>query len=167
MFHGAFYLTNAVGKRWIENGRRGAVISIVSTWVWTGSPFVTAASMSQAGIAAMTQGLAVEWGPKGVRLNAIAPGAFASEDGRGDRAAGNVMATDAIPMGRSGDHRELANLAVFLLSDECAYLTGEVIAIDGGQWLNGAGTFTRYGNLSDEDWKQIRNQSWKGTTQKK
>jgi len=145
VMHGAFYVTNAVGKRWIASGRKGSIVSVVATYVWTGSAFVTPTSMSKAGIAAMTQGLAVEWGPKGIRVNAMALGT-----------GGGSIDTDAIPMRRNSEPGELANLAVFLLSDRCAYLTGEIIAIDGGQWLNGAGTFTRHANMPDEDWKALR-----------
>lgn len=169
VFHGTFYMTNAVAKRWIAEERRGSILSIVATWVWTGSPFVTPSSMSKAGVAAMTKGLAVEWGPKGIRLNAIAPGPFPVEGSvarGGWGTAGGTLATDRIPARRNGQHAELANLATFLLSDGADYVTGEVIAIDGGQWLNGAGTFARYANLTDEDWRLIRNQSWKGADKK-
>ncbi|MEA2680342.1 MAG: hypothetical protein QOK03_2064 [Candidatus Binataceae bacterium] len=166
VLHGTFYVTNAVGKRWIAGGHKGTVLSIVATWVWTGSPFVTPSSMSKAGVAAMTKGLAVEWGPKGIRLNAIAPGPFRVENSvtRGSWSmAGGTLATDKIPMRRNGDRAELANLAVFLLSDQCAYINGQVIALDGGQWLNNPGTFARYSNLNDDDWKQLRTQSWKNS----
>ncbi|MEA2680343.1 MAG: hypothetical protein QOK03_2065 [Candidatus Binataceae bacterium] len=155
VMHGTFYVTNAVGKRWIASGRKGSVVSIVATYVWTGSAFVTPSSMSKAGVAAMTQGLAVEWGPKGIRVNAMALGT-----------GGGSIETDAIPMRRNSEPGELANMAVFLLSDQCAYLTGEVIAIDGGQWLNGAGTFTRHANMADEDWKALRKQPTKGSGEK-
>jgi len=162
VLHGTFYVTNAIGKRWIASGHEGTVLSILATWVWTGSPFVTPSSMSKAGIAAMTKGLAVEWGPKGIRLNAIAPGPFRVENSvvRGSWSmAGGTLATDKIPMRRNGDRTELADLAVFLLSDKCAYINGAVIAIDGGQWLNNPGTYARYSNLTDGDWKQLRTQS--------
>jgi NAD(P)-dependent dehydrogenase (short-subunit alcohol dehydrogenase family) len=165
VLHGTFYVTSSVGKRWIAEGLKGSIVSLVSTWVWTGSPFVTASSMSKAGIAAMTQGLSVEWGPKGVRLNAVAPGAFS--DGTTASSGSSDMETDGVPMGRAGRPDELANLAVFLLSDACAYVTGEVIAIDGGQWLNAAGTFNRYSNIGDDDWKALKGQSWKGAPAKK
>jgi len=155
VMHGTFYVTSAVGRRWIANGRKGSVVSIVATYVWTGSAFVTPSSMSRAGVAAMTQGLAVEWGPKGIRVNAMALGT-----------GGGSIETDAIPMRRNSEPGELANMAVFLLSDQCAYLTGEVIAIDGGQWLNGAGTFTRHANMADEDWKALRKQATRGSVEK-
>jgi len=159
VLHGTFYTTNAVGKRWLAEGRGGSVLSILTTWVWTGSPYVTPSAMSKAGVAAMTKGLAVEWGPRGIRLNAIAPGPFPTEGAwarLSPGSASNTRANDTIPMRRVGEHSELANFAAFLLADEVAYITGEVIAIDGGQWLNGAGTFARLSSLTDEDWKQIR-----------
>ena len=159
VLHGTFYVTNACGKRWIAQGHKGSVISILTTWVHTGSPYVTPSAMSKAGVAAMTRGLAVEWGPKGIRLNAIAPGPFPTEGAWArlsatPNSAGGTI--DSIPMRRVGEHSELANLAVFLLADECAYINGEIIAIDGGQWLNGAGTFGRLADLKDEDWVAIR-----------
>ncbi|WP_341702421.1 SDR family oxidoreductase [Ferrovibrio sp.] len=159
VLHGSFYVTQATGKRWIAAGRGGSVVSIVTTWVWTGSAFVIPSAMSKAGIAAMTQSLAVEWGPKGIRLNAIAPGPFPTE-GMTKRLAPTEelerRMIGAIPMRRVGNLEELANLAAFLLADDVGYITGEVIAIDGGQWLNGAGGFGALTELSDADWQQIR-----------
>jgi NAD(P)-dependent dehydrogenase (short-subunit alcohol dehydrogenase family) len=162
VLHGTFYVTSSVGKRWIAEGLPGSILSIVATWVWTGSPFTAPSSMSKAGVAAMTKGLAQEWGPKGIRLNAIAPGPFPVEGSvaRGSwGTAGGTLATDRIPLRRNGKRPELAELAVFLMSDACAYLTGEVIAIDGGQWLNGAGTMSRFSNLNDQDWDQLSRQA--------
>lgn len=159
VLHGSFYVTQAVGKRWIGEQRGGSIISIVTTWVWTGSAFVVPSAMSKAGIAAMTQSLAVEWGPKGIRLNAIAPGPFPTEGMTKRLAPTETLEKrmiSAIPMRRVGNLPELANLAAFLMSDEVGYITGEVIAIDGGQWLNGAGGFGALTELSDSDWLQIR-----------
>jgi NAD(P)-dependent dehydrogenase (short-subunit alcohol dehydrogenase family) len=159
VFHGSFYVTHACGKRWIAGGHKASVISIVTTWVWTGSAFVVPSAMSKAGITAMTQSLAVEWGPKGIRLNAIAPGPFPTE-GMTKRLAPTPelekRQLSAIPMRRVGELPELANFAAFLMADEVSYINGEVIAIDGGQWLNGAGTFGRMSELSDDDWAEIR-----------
>lgn len=159
VLHGSFYVTQAVGKRWIAAKRGGSVVSIVTTWVWTGSAFVVPSAMSKAGIAAMTQSLAVEWGPKGIRLNAIAPGPFPTE-GMTKRLAPTEALEKrmigAIPMRRVGNLPELANLAAFLLADDVGYLTGEVIAIDGGQWLNSAGGFGALTDLSADEWQDIR-----------
>lgn len=159
VFHGTFYVTHACGRRWLGAGAKGSVVSIVTTWIDTGSPFVVPSAMSKAGVAAMTRSLAVEWGGRGIRLNAIAPGPFPTK-GAWDR----LMPTDkisgddtaSIPMGRQGEHHELANLATFLLADQCAYINGEVVTIDGGQSLNGAGTFARLSALDDADWEGVR-----------
>ena len=160
VFHGTFYMTNAVGKRWIAEGRKGSVLSILTTWVWTGSPFVVPSAMSKAGVAVMTQSLAVEWGRYGIRLNAIAPGPFPTEgawarlspgqstDGEGSR--------EGIPMGRVGEMDELKNLATFLMGDGCEYLTGQTIAIDGAGYSAGGGNFSRLSKLSDDDWAKMR-----------
>ena len=159
VLHGTFYVTTACGRRWLAEARPASVLSIVVTWVWTGSPYVVPSAMSKAGVAAMTQSLAVEWGPRGIRLNAIAPGPFPTKGAwerlmpRPDLAKDHA---EAIPLGRVGEMPELANLAAFLLADECAYVNGEVIAIDGGQWLNSAGTFANLKGLDDDDWGQIR-----------
>jgi len=159
VLHGSFYVTQAVGKRWIAEKRGGSIVSIVTTWVWTGSAFVVPSAMSKAGIAAMTQSLAVEWGPKGIRLNAIAPGPFPTE-GMTKRLAPTEklekQMIGAIPMRRVGRMSELANLAAFLLSDEVGYVSGEVIAIDGAQWLNTAGGFGGLTELNDAEWQEIR-----------
>jgi NAD(P)-dependent dehydrogenase (short-subunit alcohol dehydrogenase family) len=159
VLHGTFYVTNACGKRWIAGGDPGSVISIVTTWVWTGSPFVIPSAMSKAGIAAMTKSLAVEWGAHGIRLNAIAPGPFPTEGAWARLSPTDEMALDytkSIPLGRPGKPIELANLASFLLADQCAYITGAIIPIDGGQYLNSAGTFARMRDLGDQDWDDIR-----------
>lgn len=160
--HGTFNTTVAAGKRWIAGGHRGNILSIVTTWVWTGSPFVVPSAMSKAGVAAMTQSLAVEWGPKGIRANAVAPGPFPTK-GAWERLMpeplqkklGGGNGTSEIPLRRVGEHRELANLAIFLMSDACDYLTGEVIAIDGGQWLASGGNFHAFTRLEDSDWEMI------------
>jgi NAD(P)-dependent dehydrogenase (short-subunit alcohol dehydrogenase family) len=159
VFHGTFYATLACGKRWIAENRRASVLSILVTWIWSGSPFVVPSAMAKAGIAAMTQSLAAEWGPKGIRLNAIAPGAFPTE-GAGLRlsplpglAERNL---DGIPLGRAGRHDELANLAAFLLADDVAYINGEIVTIDGGRWLNNAGAFGNLASLTKADWEEIR-----------
>ncbi|MGE0152902.1 MAG: SDR family oxidoreductase [Reyranellaceae bacterium] len=158
VFHGTFYMTNAVGRRWIAEGRKGSVLSILTTWVWTGSPFVVPSAMSKAGVAVMTQSLAVEWGHYGIRLNAIAPGPFPTE---GAWARLNPNGNDRewaarIPMGRVGKHSELANMAAFLMADEVEYITGEVIAIDGAQGIMGSGTFSNLLKMTESDWQKAR-----------
>jgi NAD(P)-dependent dehydrogenase (short-subunit alcohol dehydrogenase family) len=163
--HGTFNTTVAAGKRWIEGGHKGSILSIVTTWVWVGGPFTVPSAMSKAGVAAMTQSLAVEWGPKGIRANAIAPGPFPTK-GAWDRlmpkpamdkiGGANSLEGAGIPLRRLGEHQELANLAAFLMSDGCEYLTGAVIPLDGGQWLSSAGNFHVLGRLDDNDWAAIR-----------
>ena len=167
VLHGTFYMTNACGKRWIAEQRKASVISILTTWVWTGSPFVVPSAMSKAGVAVMTQSLAVEWGRHGIRLNAIAPGPFPTE---GAWARLNPMKEDSFgengddryktrnPMGRVGRPNELANMAAFLMSDEVSYINGEVIAIDGGMGIMGNGTFSNMMAYSEDDWHRIREQ---------
>lgn len=162
VLHGTFYVTNACGKRWIAEQRKASVISILTTWVWTGSPFVVPSAMSKAGVAVMTQSLAVEWGRHGIRLNAIAPGPFPTE---GAWARLNPMKDSdddrykaRNPMGRVGRPSELANMAAFLMSDEVAYINGEVIAIDGGMGIMGNGTFSNMMSYGEDDWRRIREQ---------
>ena len=161
VFHGTFYVTHSVGKRWIELNHPGSIISILATWVWTGSPYVVPSAMSKTGLHAMTQSLAAEWGKYKIRVNAIAPGPFPTK-GAWDRLnpksdGDNSMAEGTIPLGRVGKMSELQNLASFLMSDGCNYLTGQTIAIDGAQYLTGGGTFSGLSKLTDENWDEIRN----------
>ena len=160
---GTFNTTVAAGKRWIEGGLRGSIVSIVTTWVWTGGPFTVPSAMSKAGVAAMTMSLAQEWGPKGIRANAIAPGPFPTK-GAWERLmpeplmkkTGAGTGAGTIPLRRMGEHVELSNLAVFLLSGQCDYLTGAVIPIDGGQWLASGGNFHSLSALDRDDWSMIK-----------
>ncbi len=161
VFHGTFYVTHAVGKRWIAGGTKGSVITIVVTWVHTGSPYVVPSAMSKAGLHVMTKSLAVEWGRYGIRLNAIAPGPFPTEgatkrlrpDGSGFDDAAKLN-----PMRRVGRMEELQNLATFLMAEGCEWLTGETIALDGAGYLaTGSGAyFTQLDKLSDADWERMR-----------
>jgi NAD(P)-dependent dehydrogenase (short-subunit alcohol dehydrogenase family) len=160
VFHGTFYVTQAVGKRWIKGGDKGSVISIVVTWVWTGSPFVVPSAMSKAGIHAMTQSLAVEWGRHGIRLNAIAPGIFPTEGAtkrlNPGKDANSRDISEANPMRRHGKMPELQNLATFLMADGCEYLTGQTIAIDGAGWQSNGGSFSEYLKWGDAEWSEAR-----------
>ncbi|MGE0552137.1 MAG: SDR family oxidoreductase [Gemmatimonadales bacterium] len=159
VLHGTFYVTHSVGKRWIAGGHKGSVVSIVVTWIWTGSPFVVPSAMAKAGVHVMTRSLAVEWGRYGIRLNAIAPGTFPTEgmlkrlapDG-GER----MESANANPMGRHGEIHELQNLATFLLADGCEWLTGQTIALDGGGHLLNAGSFGELLAWGDEEWRRAR-----------
>jgi NAD(P)-dependent dehydrogenase (short-subunit alcohol dehydrogenase family) len=161
VFHGTFYVTQAVGKRWIEGKHKGSVISILVTWVHTGSPYVVPSAMSKAGLHVMTKSLAVEWGRFGIRLNAIAPGPFPTE-GASKRlrpgSGGFEDTTQMNPMKRIGRMDELQNLATFLMADGCEWLTGETIGLDGGGYLaSGSGAyFAQLDKMSDADWDKAR-----------
>jgi NAD(P)-dependent dehydrogenase (short-subunit alcohol dehydrogenase family) len=160
VFHGTFYVTHAVGKRWIEGGHPGTVLSILVTWVHTGSPYVVPSAMSKAGLHVMTKSLAVEWGRHRIRLNAIAPGPFPTEgaEKRLRPGGGFSKSSDLNPMRRVGQMPELQNLATFLMADGCEWLTGETIAVDGGGYLatGSGGYFTELDKLSDADWEKMR-----------
>ncbi|MPZ10997.1 MAG: SDR family oxidoreductase [Kiloniellaceae bacterium] len=159
VMHGTAYVTLACGKRWLAETHPGNVLSIVATYAETGSPYVVPSAMAKAGVLAMTRSLAVEWGGRGIRLNAIAPGPFPTE-GAWARLVPNEAMDRAwmnkIPLGRVGEHRELADLAAFLLADGSAYINGEVVVIDGGEWLKGAGQFSLMEALSEEDWAAMK-----------
>lgn len=159
--HGSLYCTLAVGKRWIEAGREGVVLSMLSTSTITGRAFTVPSAMAKSGLLAMTRSLAVEWGPKGVRLVAIAPGLFPTEGAWArlrpkGRDADKDPAAD-IPLGRVGDHIELANLASYLVSDGAAYINGEMITIDGGYHLRTSGAEDLL-SWSAEQWDALREQ---------
>ncbi len=160
VFHGTFYVTHAVGKRWIAGGHKGSVVSILVTWVHTGSPYVVPSAMSKAGLHVMTKSLAVEWGRFGIRLNAIAPGPFPTEGAAKRLRPGGGFQDSAKlnPMRRVGRMEELQNLATFLMADGCEWLTGETIAIDGGGYLatGSGGYFTELDQLSEADWEKMR-----------
>jgi NAD(P)-dependent dehydrogenase (short-subunit alcohol dehydrogenase family) len=158
---GTFFVTLAAGKRWIAGGLKGSVVSNLVTWVWTGSAFVVPSAMAKTALHAMTMSLAVEWGPYGIRLNATAPGPFPTQSAwekLNPIADSRSSATSAetVPLRRFGQVQELQNLIVFLLSDGCDYLTGQTIAIDGGQHLAGPGTFADLSAMSDAQWRAAR-----------
>ena len=165
VFHGTFYVTNAVGKKWLEQNIKGSIISILATWVWTGSAFTVPSAMSKSGINSMTQSLATEWGKTGVRINAIAPGPFPTEGAwarlspnqdPNETASDSSGAYSQNPMGRVGEMEELGNLATFLMSDGCNYLNGQTIAIDGAEYLTGGTFYRALASMKDEDWEAIR-----------
>ncbi|AVT74474.1 2,4-dienoyl-CoA reductase [Rhodopseudomonas palustris] len=151
--HGAMYCTLGAGRRWIDGGRAGVVLSILSTSTITGRAFTVPSAMAKSAVLAMTKSLAVEWGPKQIRLVAIAPGAFptagATAQLRPDGCAADPA--DRVPLGRVGRHDELANLASFLISDQAGYITGEMVVQDGGTHLRSSGA---------EDLLQWSDQQW-------
>jgi NAD(P)-dependent dehydrogenase (short-subunit alcohol dehydrogenase family) len=159
VMHGTAYVTLACGRRWLAENHPGNVLSIVATYAETGSPYVVPSAMAKAGVLAMTRSLAVEWGGRGIRLNAIAPGPFPTE-GAWSRLVPNEAIDRAwmnkIPLRRVGEHRELADLAAFLLADGSAYINGEVVVIDGGEWLKGAGQFSLMEALGEDDWAAMK-----------
>ena len=162
---GSYYSTLAFGKHWIEQQQKATVLSIVTTYAWTGSAFVVPSAMAKAGVLAMTRSLAVEWAKYGIRFNAIAPGPFPTK-GAWDR----LFPKDAfpehlqerfsdfgnVPLKRVGEHQELANLAAYLMSDFSSYVNGEVVTIDGGEWINGAGEFNHLNAIPNEMWDVIQ-----------
>ena len=158
---GALFATLACGRRWIAQGLPGSVVSMLVTWVWTGSAYVLPSAMAKTAVHAMTQSLAVEWGRYGIRVNAVAPGPFPTESAWEKLAPipkANVGAASAaeVPMGRFGEMPELAHLMTFLQADGCDYLTGQTIGIDGGHHLAAPSTFAALGALTAEDWAQAR-----------
>lgn len=153
---GSYNFTLALGKDWIESKHAGNILSIVTTYAWTGSGYVVPSACAKAGVLAMTRSLAVEWAKYGIRANAIAPGPFPTK-GAWDRLLPGGLKekfdpANKVPIGRVGDHQELANLAAYLVSDYSAYVNGEVITIDGGEWLKGAGEFNQLDQVPEELW---------------
>ncbi|MBC8722669.1 SDR family oxidoreductase [Paraburkholderia sp. 31.1] len=167
VLHGSFYCTIAAGKRWIDAGHPGNVISTVSTPTMTGSAFTVPSAAAKAGILAMTRSLAVEWGPKGIRLNAVAPGLFPTP-GAWEQLypPGSQVEPQerSVPLRRFGDHAELANLYAYLASNGSGYITGDMIVIDGGRWMQGVGgpTFRAMQDWTDEQWDAMRAHARKG-----
>ncbi|MNQ43513.1 putative 2,4-dienoyl-CoA reductase [compost metagenome] len=152
--------TLAFGKHWIDSKQTSAtILNIVTTYAWTGSAYVVPSATAKAGVLAMTRSLAVEWAKYGIRSNAIAPGPFPTK-GAWDRLLPGDLAekfdmAKKVPLKRVGDHQELANLAAYLVSDFSAYINGDVITIDGGEWLKGAGQFNLLEAIPEELWDQL------------
>ncbi|MNH87016.1 putative 2,4-dienoyl-CoA reductase [compost metagenome] len=155
VLHGTFYMTLEVGRRWIEQGHPGTMLNIVTTYASTGSGFVTPSAAAKAGVLALTRSLAVEWAPYGIRQAAIAPGPFPTE-GAWSRLSPTPeleeQMINRVPLRRVGSSGELANLAAYLISDNAGYINGEVVTIDGGEWLQGAGQFNDLRQVTPQQW---------------
>ena len=156
---GTYNCTLAFGKNWIEKKQKATVLNIVTTYAWTGSAFVVPSAAAKAGVLALTRSLAVEWAKYGIRFNAIAPGLFPTKGAWERLMPGDLQnkfdLKKKVPLQRVGDHQELANLAGYLISDFSSYINGEVITIDGGEWLNGAGQFNLLQAIPNEQWDMI------------
>ena len=158
---GGAYCTIAAGRRWIDAGRRGTVLCILTQSALVGAPFTVPSAMAKAGLLSMIRSLAVEWGPKGIRLVGVAPGPFPTE-GAWSRLMPKERHREPIENGialrRVGRHEELADLCSFLVSDNAGFITGEAIVIDGGKWLQGAAGASAFNmqNWSDETWENLR-----------
>lgn len=158
VLNGTFHCTQAVGKVMREN-KSGVILNIVTTYAWTGSGYVVPSACAKAGVLAMTRSLAVEWAKYGIRTVAIAPGPFPTK-GAWSRLAPPGLGiqkkmTNRIPLKRVGEHIELANLATYLISDQAAYINGEVVTIDGGEWLKGAGEMNELEKIPKAAWKLL------------
>jgi NAD(P)-dependent dehydrogenase (short-subunit alcohol dehydrogenase family) len=157
---GTLNVTMACGRRWLQAKHPGLVLNIAATYTATGSAYVVPSAVAKAGVVALTRSLAVEWGDRGIRMNAISPGPIPTEGAFSrllPRPELEKSALQRIPLGRFGTVEELANLAAFLVSDGSSYINGDVITMDGGEWLQGAGEFSALGRqLNDEDWKLFK-----------
>jgi NAD(P)-dependent dehydrogenase (short-subunit alcohol dehydrogenase family) len=157
---GTIHVTTACGRRWLATSHPATVLNISATYAPSGSAYVVPSAVSKAGVNALTRSLAVEWGNRGIRMNAIAPGPIPTEGAFSrllPRPELEQFAKERNPLGRFGTVEELADLAAFLVSDKSGYINGEVIAMDGGEWLQGAGEFTALGRmLQPEDWRAMK-----------
>ncbi|MCB0493370.1 MAG: SDR family oxidoreductase [Cyclobacteriaceae bacterium] len=156
---GTYYFTLAAGKNWIAKKQPGTFLNIVTTYAWTGSGYVVPSACSKAGVLALTRSLAVEWAKYNIRSNAIAPGPFPTEGAWSRLLPGDLVKkfdpAERIPLKRVGEHTELANLAAYLMSDFSAYINGEVITIDGGEWLRNGGEFSHLEHIPETMWDQL------------
>lgn len=163
---GTYYMTLAAGKNWINNKQSGVFLNIVTTYAWTGSGYVVPSACGKAGVLALTRSLAVEWAKYNIRCNAIAPGPFPTEGAWSRLLPGDLASkfdpSQRIPLKRVGDHQELANLAAYLISDYSGYITGEVITIDGGEWLRNGGEFSHLEMVPNEMWDMLEKMRGKG-----
>ena len=159
VLQGTVYFSMEMGKKWIKSNSGGVILNVVTTYSWTGSAYVVPSAVSKAGVLALTRSLAVEWGPRGIRSVAIAPGPFKTIG-----AWNNLVPTGEIeermvsrnPMRRLGTTEEISELSAFLISDNASYLNGEVVTIDGGEWLEGAGEFNALSAMPDEFWEALK-----------
>lgn len=153
---GSYYTTLAAGKNWIAKKQPGTFLNIVTTYAWTGSGYVVPSACGKAGVLALTRSLAVEWAKYKIRSNAIAPGPFPTEGAWSRLLPGDLVKkfdpAQRVPLKRVGDHQELANLAAYLMSDYSAYVNGEVITIDGGEWLRSGGEFSHLEDVPEQMW---------------
>jgi NAD(P)-dependent dehydrogenase (short-subunit alcohol dehydrogenase family) len=156
---GTYNVTLAVGKNWISKKQPGTFLNIVTTYAWTGSGYVVPSACGKAGVLALTRSLAVEWAKYKIRSNAIAPGPFPTEGAWSRLLPGELVRkfdpAQRIPLKRVGEHQELANLAAYLMSDYSAYINGEVITIDGGEWLKNGGEFSHLESVPSEMWDTL------------
>ena len=158
VLNGTFHCTQSFGKH-MRKMKNGVILNIVTTYAWTGSGYVVPSACAKAGVLAMTRSLAVEWAKYGIRSNAIAPGPFPTK-GAWSRLAPPGLGIEKkmknrIPLKRMGEHIELADLATFLISDQASYINGEVVTIDGGEWLKGAGQFNELEKVPQTAWKLL------------
>ncbi len=156
---GTYYSTLVFGKHWIKEKQPASVLNVVTTYAWTGSAYVVPSAVAKAGVLALTRSLAVEWAKYGIRFNAIAPGLFPTKGAWERLLPGNISEkfnpVKKVPVGRTGEHQELANLAAYLISDFSSFINGEVVTIDGGEWLKGAGQFNLLSDVPNEMWDEI------------
>jgi len=156
---GTYYATLAAGKNWIAKKQPGVFLNIVTTYAWTGSGYVVPSACGKAGVLALTRSMAVEWAKYKIRSNAIAPGPFPTEGAWSRLLPGELVKkfdpADRVPLKRVGEHQELANLAAYLMSDYSAYINGEVITIDGGEWLRNGGEFSHLEHIPSEMWDMM------------
>ena len=156
---GTVHCSLAFGKHWIDKKQAASILNIVTTYAFTGSAYVVPSAAAKGGVVSLTRSLAVEWGPQGIRNNAIAPGPFPTK-GASERLFPGELAEQfdfkkRIPLNRVGEHQELANLAAFLLSDFAGFINGEIVTIDGGEWLQGAGQFSALKAVPEEMWDAL------------
>ncbi len=159
VLHGTLYMTLEMGKRWIERKQEGVVLDIVTPYAWTGSAYVVPSAAAKAGVLAVVRSLAVEWAKYNIRHVAIAPGIFptqATQKNLFPLPGMDEALKNRVPLGRTGSIEELSSLAAYLISNEASFINGEVITIDGGEWLKGAGEFNGLSVLTDDQWDQIK-----------